>query len=106
MGGILFLLLSSGVTFSTTDHPLLADLFYSASAVLFMAKFVTWEDAGQLDKPKRNKSYALAIGLALIVLCAMILGNHRLNASHVAPGVIESLRNQNQKVKPSGLPRL
>ena len=91
VGGILFLLLSSGVTFSTIDHSLLADLFYSASAVLFIMKFLTWEDARPLDKPKRNKSYGLAIGITLIVLCTIILGNHKLNASHqVAPGVIQS----------------
>src|SRR5438309_9689501 len=81
VGGILFLLLSSGVTFSTTDHALLADFFYSASALLFIAKFLTWEDARQLDRPKRNKSYSLAIGSAMIVLCGMILGNHKLSAS-------------------------
>jgi len=91
VGGILFLLLSSGVTFSTTDHPLLADLFYSASAVLFIGRFLTWEDARQLDKPRRNKSYALAIGSASVVLCGMILGNHKLGASRqAAPGVIQS----------------
>jgi len=91
VGGILFLLLSSGVTFSTTDHSLLGDFFFSASAVLFMVKFLTWEDARQLDRPKRNKSYGLAIGLTLIVLCAMIWGNHRLSASRqAAPGVIQS----------------
>jgi hypothetical protein len=91
VGGVLFLLLSSGVTFSTTDHPLLADLFYSVSAVLFVVKFLTWEDARQLDRPKRNRSYGLAIGLTLLILCATIWGNHRLSASRQArPGVTQS----------------
>src|SRR6266478_1626706 len=87
VGGVLFLLLSSGVTFSTTEHPFIADFFYSASAVLFIVKF--WEDARQLDRP--NKSYGFAFGITLIVLCAVILGNHRLSASRqTAPGPIQS----------------
>src|SRR6266403_3919183 len=91
VGIVLGIFLTSGVAFSTTERPFIADFFYSASAVLFIVKFLTWEDARQLDRPKRNKSYALAIGSALIVLCGMILGNHKLSASRqAAPGVIQS----------------
>ena len=91
VGVVLGIFLTSGVAFSTTERPFIADFFYSASAVLFIVKFLTWEDARQLDRPKRNKSYALAIGSALIVFCGMILGNHKLSASRQAAlGVIPS----------------
>src|SRR6266436_5587600 len=108
VGIVLGIFLTSGVAFSTTERPFIADFFYLASAVLFIVKFLTWEDARQLDKPKRNKSYALAIGSALIVLCGMILGNHKLSASRqAAVGVVSSpvkhpLENENAPKTQSG----
>jgi len=74
------LALAGGIAFMTSSHAWLADVFYLAGGILFIVKFLTWEDARQLDSLKRRNSYGLAIGLTLIVLCAAIWGDHRLNA--------------------------
>src|ERR1700694_1792186 len=80
VGVVVPLVLGGGIAFMTSSHPWLADGFYLAGGILFIVKFLTWEDARQLDTVKRRNSYGLAIGLTLIVLCAAIWGNHRLNA--------------------------
>jgi hypothetical protein len=91
VGVIVPLVLGGGIAFMTSSHPWLADVFYLAGGILFIVKFLTWEDARQLDAAKRRNSYGLAIGLTLIVLCAAIWGNHRLNApGQDAPRVVQS----------------
>jgi hypothetical protein len=80
---VVSLLIGGGLTFMTSNHPWLADVFYVAAGILFLAKFLTWEDARQLDRPKRNRSYGLAIGLTLAALCIAIWGDHRLSAPEV-----------------------
>src|SRR5580704_14318204 len=81
VGVVVPLVLGGGIAFTTSSHPWLADVFYLAGGILFIVKFLTWEDARQLDAVKRRNSYGLAIGLTLIVLCVAIWGNHRLNVS-------------------------
>jgi len=80
VGVVVPLALAGGIAFMTSSHAWLADVFYLAGGILFIVKFLTWEDARQLDSLKRRNSYGLAIGLTLIVLCAAIWGDHRLNA--------------------------
>jgi len=91
VGLVVSLLVGGGFAFMTSNHSALADFFFSASAILFVPKFLTWEDARQLDGLKRRNSYALAIGLTLIVLCVAIWGNHKLNSSRQdVPRVVQS----------------
>ncbi len=63
----------------TSNHPWLADVFFLSCGNLFLAKFLTWEEARQQDAPKRRNSYALAIGSTLLVLVIAIAGNHWIN---------------------------
>jgi len=91
----------------TSNHPWLADVFYSAGVILAAAKFLTWEETKQLDRSKRNKSYGLAVGLALVLVCALIWGDHRLSASRqTASGVVQSpsLEHPAEK-KPEDIPK-
>ncbi len=74
VGVVVPLALAGGIAFMTSSHAWLADVFYLAGGILFIVKFLTWEDARQLDSLKRRNSYGLAIGLTLIVLCAAIWG--------------------------------
>src|SRR5580704_5899659 len=83
---VVSLLIGGGLTFMTSNHPWLADVFYLAGGILLITKFLTWEVARELDRPKRYKSYVLVIGLSLVVLCTAIWGDHRLSA----PGVVQS----------------
>jgi hypothetical protein len=90
VGGVILAGLGTGVAFTTSVHPTPADYFYSLSAALFAGKFLTWEDARQQVSSKRRIAYCAATGLTLIVLSAVIWGNHRLNApQRVTSGVSE-----------------
>src|SRR2546426_9452514 len=81
VGVVFSLLVGGGLAFMTSNHPWLADVFYLSGVILATSKFLTWEVAKELDRPKRYKSYGLAVGLALVLLCALIWGDHRLSAS-------------------------
>ena|SRR3981189_2764655 len=68
VGVVVPLVLGGGIAFMTSSHPWLGDVFYLAGGILFIVKFLTWEDARQLDTVKRRNSYGLAyLGGKLLV---------------------------------------
>ena len=79
----------------TSNHPWLADVFYLIGGILFLAKFLTWEETRQQDKPKRQRSQVVAIGSTFLVLGVAIAGNHLINplrkaAPSAPPNVFQS----------------
>jgi cytoskeletal protein RodZ len=68
--------LGTGVAFTTSSHPWIADAFYVASAILFVAKFITWED---VDPTRRRGANSITVLVVAIILVLVIGGNHRLN---------------------------
>jgi|NGEPerStandDraft_6_1074524.scaffolds.fasta_scaffold08182_3 hypothetical protein len=82
VGAIILFFLAGGLTFMTSGvpyHVLLADIFYCIAGVLFIWKFLTWEDAKQQDSHKRRDISAIAIGCTVVVLVVAVGGNHYLN---------------------------
>ena len=81
VGSVLALLLGLWVSFMTSAHPWLGDVFLVTSAVLFLAKFLTWEEARQQTPSLRHRISLLAILITAMVSIASILGSHYLNRS-------------------------
>lgn len=71
----------TGVAFTTSGHPWIADAFYVCSAVLFVTKFLTWEDIRQQEPKRRRRANSLALAISVVVLAFAIAGNHHLNQS-------------------------
>lgn len=86
VGALLLFLLGCGVSFMTSGHAFVADGFYIASAVLFIFKFLTWEEA----KSAPNKVIAYGLLITLLVLVVAIGGNHLMNASTDKPAARNS----------------
>jgi hypothetical protein len=72
-------MLGAAVTFMTSGHPWLADVFFLLSGALFAVKFLTWEETRQQTQSQKIMSYGLAIGITLVILCTAIAGNHWMN---------------------------
>jgi len=81
VGTVIVFGLGTGVAFTTSGHPWIADAFYVFSAALFVAKFFTWEDVRQQELTRRQRANLLATGAATIILALVIAGNHHLNRS-------------------------
>ena len=81
VGSVLGLLLGLWVSFMTSAHPWLGDVFLVTSAVLFLTKFLTWEEARQQTHSVRHRISLLAILITAMVSIASILGSHYLNHS-------------------------
>lgn len=81
VGAAITLGLATGVAFTTSGHPWIADAFYVFSAVLFVAKFFTWEDIRQQEAKRRRRANSLAVAASVVVLALAIGGNHYLNPS-------------------------
>lgn len=81
VGVVVPLLLAGWMTFMTAGHALAADMFLFLSAVLFLAKFWTWEDARR-QSPKR-KLALLGAATILVLSSAVLAGwwNHALNSA-------------------------
>jgi len=80
IGGIVFLILGGGLTFMTSGHPILADIFYLVGGGLFLSKFLTWEETKNLvQSKKRGISFGGTIVTVLVIVFAL-WGNHKLNA--------------------------
>lgn len=80
VGAVVLLLLGGGINFMASPHPLVADGFFTAATMLFLAKFVTWEEAHN-QASGRAKVITLGVSISLIVLLIAIGGNHLLNRS-------------------------
>ena len=64
----------------TSGHPLIPDSFYLLAGLLFLAKFLTWEEARQQDPKKRTIIIIVGTLITLIIVGGAIFGNHKLNA--------------------------
>jgi hypothetical protein len=80
VGTVVVLLIGGGVNFTTSGHPWIADWFYAAGAALFLAKFLTWEEAKQQDAKKRRKFVLIGVVLTTVLVLGAAFGNHRINA--------------------------
>jgi hypothetical protein len=79
VGTAVVFILGGGLSFTTSAHPVLADVFYVFGAALFVVKFLTWEENRQQPINKRRKIFAVGVGATVLVLSLSIWGNHRLN---------------------------
>jgi len=69
----------------TSGHPWIADAFYVAGGVLFLVKFLTWEDAKAQPKNKRILLMVMGSALTVLLTVAVMLGNHALNRGKPLP---------------------
>jgi hypothetical protein len=72
-GSVVLFIFAAGVTFTTSDHTWLADLFYLAGDALFLARFFTWGEA------RGPRVRLLVAAIAVVATLGMVLGNHYLN---------------------------
>jgi acyl carrier protein len=80
------LILAGWMTFMTSGHPKAADGFLFVGAVLFLAKFWTWEEARLPSTPKK---WALQSSVTLITFGLVLLAarwNHAINRSGTTSG--------------------
>lgn len=63
----------------TSSHPWIADGFFLSGSVLFLAKFLTWEDARLYERVKRAQIIQNAFIATILILFGAIGGNHYLN---------------------------
>jgi thioredoxin 1 len=71
-------------TFLTSGHPWAADMFFVVGAVIFLAKFLTWEDARQ--QPGVSKKLLFG-GITILVLIFTVLAlrwDHTINQASSA----------------------
>ncbi len=103
VGAVVVLGLGTGVAFTTSGHPWIADACYVFSAALFVARFFTWEDIRQQELTRRRRANSLAAGAATIILALIIAGNHYLNpsAKSVAPNSASRTNNATQETPKS-----
>jgi hypothetical protein len=78
VGAVVLLLAGGGISFMTSPHPFVADGFFVSGAILFLAKFVTWEEA-HAQANSRSKVVGMGVAITLVVLFIAIGGNHILN---------------------------
>lgn len=80
VGAIVLFLVAGGISFMTSGHPWIADGFYIAGAILFLTKFLTWEEAKPQDAKKSRRVIVPGAAATLMLSALAILGNHRMNA--------------------------
>ena len=78
MGAVVLLLAGGGISFMTSPYPLVAGGFFSVAAVLFLAKFVTWEEA-RAQTSSRGKVIVIGTVITAFILILAIGGNHLLH---------------------------
>jgi len=84
VGSVLFFIYGGGLTFTTSGHPALADVFYVVGSSLFVAKFLTWEETKH--QAGRNRTVAVTGIVAMSMLTGFsVWGNHKLNPGAVKP---------------------
>ncbi len=102
VGTVIVLGLGTGVAFTTSSHPWVADAFYVFSTVLFVVKFFTWEDIRQQEPARRWRANSLAVAASVAVLALAITGNHHLNPSSTSSSVPNQITPT--QVQPSNEP--
>jgi hypothetical protein len=79
VGALVLFLLAGGIAFMTSSHPWIADAFFLSGSGLFVANFLTWEDAKTPDRLKRASIIQSTLILTILILFTAIGGNHYLN---------------------------
>jgi hypothetical protein len=79
VGTLVLFILGGGIAFMTSDHPWIADVFFIFGFVLFLARFLTWEDAKTQAKVTRAFIAQSALIVIILICFAAIAGNHYLN---------------------------
>jgi hypothetical protein len=77
VGAVLFFVWGGAIAFMTSTHPNLADSFFIAGSALFIAKFLSWEDAKKHGK--RGAITALTMTAIATITIGALWGNHRIN---------------------------
>jgi hypothetical protein len=96
VGAIVLFFLGGGVSFMTSSHPWIADAFYLAGAVLFLTKFLTWEEAKQQERTIRRRTSTYAIAGTVLVTISAVWGNHNLNQSPTTPPLVSQQLPKNK----------
>lgn len=84
-------------TFLTSAHPLAADIFFVAGAIVFLAKFLTWEDARQQPGAYKNWLFGGITILVLILTALALRWNHTINQAGSATD-----HTENNRARPAG----
>jgi hypothetical protein len=101
VGAVVLLLVGGGINFMTSPYALVADGFFVAAAVLFLAKLVTWEEA-HVQAGGRSKAIAIGVAVTLIILLVAVGGNHLL---HRSPRIISTKTRSTIAADPTPLPQ-
>ena len=67
------------VTLMTSGHPILADVFYVAGAVLFLWKLLIWEELKNQRRVKRFAVSAIGVSCVLLMAAVAIWADHKFN---------------------------
>ena len=79
LGLVVFPFLGTGVAFMTSGHPLIADFFFLVSGLLFLFKFVTWDEVTPVLGNRKLGAISLAAFATAVLIGGAIWGNHYLN---------------------------
>ena len=90
----------------TSSHPWVADGFYLAAGLLFLGKFLTWEEASQTDPRKRLRLVAIGVTCTVVALTLAIFGNHKLSSQSPPSPNKEDIASEVWKRAPSTAPLL
>jgi hypothetical protein len=90
VGGALFFIWGGALTFMTSSHPLLADLFYLVGSSLFLLKFLTWEEHKNQPTATRRKWSIIGVTVTALLTFLAILGTHKLNVPVVKTEAVQT----------------
>jgi len=85
VGAVVLCFVGGGISFTTSGYPWVADGFYLVAGLLFLVKFLTWEEGRQQDLKRR---LMMDLGTSVLAVCMVGLacwGNHKLNSRPQAP---------------------
>lgn len=78
----LALLLGGGISFMTSSHALIADGLFLVGMMLFLSKFVTWEET------RSRVAVSTGVLASLMLTAGAVTGNHYINRMPVKPIVV------------------
>jgi hypothetical protein len=85
----------------TSGHPILADICYALGSVLFVTKFLTWEENKQQAPTKRRAVSGIGVAVTVLLLVLAVWGTGKLNpptVTSVPPTLEETLEKQRAEV--------
>lgn len=78
VGVIVPFVLAGGISFTASRDLRAADVFYVVGTVLFLIKFLTWEETRQ-QPPRKWLLQAFVTLMSLMLACAALFRNHAMN---------------------------